>query len=152
MLLDPAIEGPAGHLELEFGVRFDEKRYVKDNRGAELPAKGKVLVETVTVEVRSGETVLFRKAYRGHKARRAEAFGSEIPVEGGYLVKVNFAEVDDVEIARRLLENSRNYNLAMALSSKNKYIHAAAIGLSDGWRRADAAHFDAGSDDVIDDD
>src|SRR5262249_39815070 len=93
MPLDPAPARPGQpRLALDFRIATDEKRYVRDDSGALV--KGKVLVEAVTVTVRRGGELLFRKVYRGNKARRGEVFGAGAPVEGGYRVKFNPAEVD----------------------------------------------------------
>jgi hypothetical protein len=135
MLLDPALVRSLGPLELDVRIGVDEKRYVRDDPGSgSPPTKGKVLVETVSLAIRRGDEVLFRKSYRGHKARKGEAFSSGSAVQGGYLTKVNAAEVDCVEIAQALLAGLREGELRVASASKDKYIHAAAAALSDTWR------------------
>jgi hypothetical protein len=153
MILDPAITGRLGSLDCDARIRQDEKRYAKDDETASAPpTKGKVLVEYVTLSIRKGDQILFRSTYRGHKSRKAEAFGADSPVSGGYLVKVNAAELDYVDIATALLDCPEYGDLAVAVGSKNKYIHAAAIALSDTWRGTGAAKFESEHDEAIDDD
>jgi hypothetical protein len=155
MLLDPAIAGRHGRLDVDFRVALDEKRYVKDEAasgGPGTPVKGKVLVENVTLTIRRGDEVLFKKSYRGHKARKAEAFSPEAPVEGGYLMKVNSAELDYVEIAESLLTIPDKSDLNLALGSKSKYIHAAAAALSDSWRGGGAPKIESEREEASDDD
>jgi hypothetical protein len=103
MLLDPAIVKLLGSLELDFSSRFDEKRYLKDDEQTGVPTKGKVLIESLSVAVRNGGEILFKKVYKGNKGRRSEVFDSGLPVQGGYRIKVNPAEVDYVEMAEALL-------------------------------------------------
>jgi hypothetical protein len=140
-------------VELAFRIRLDEKRYIKDEGPTQPPVKGKVLVENVSVSLRNGAMVLFRKTYRGNKSRKAEAFNNDAPVQGGYLVKLNGAEIDYVEIAEALLDDPpKNLDLSVALGSKDKYIHAAAVVLSDSWRGTSAPRIEPERGEGIDDD
>jgi len=155
LLLDPAIAGRYGRLDMAFQVALEEKRYVKDEApsgGTEALVKGKVLVENVALTIRRGDEVLFKKAYRGRKARKAEAFNPEAPEQGGYLMKVHPAELDYVEIAQALLAHQAQNNLKVALGSKSKYIHAAAAALSDSWRGGGAPKIASEHDEASDDD
>jgi hypothetical protein len=87
-----------------------------------------------------------------HKARKAEAFNPEAPELGGYLVRVNPAELDYVEIAEALLIIKDRHDLDVALGAKSKYIHAAAVAASDRWRGGGGPKIESGSEGAIDDD
>jgi multidrug efflux pump subunit AcrA (membrane-fusion protein) len=90
----------------------------------------------VSLSIRRGDDTIFKKVYRGLKSRKAEPFDSASPMQAGYLVKVNAAEVDYVEIAQGLLDHSSREELSAASRSENKYIRAAAALLSDPWRQS----------------
>jgi hypothetical protein len=153
MLADPALVKLLGRLELDFRVGVDEKRYVKEDVASVEPAaKGKVLVESVAVTIRKGDQVLFRKSYRGQRSRKAEAFDPEAPVQGGYLIRVNSAEVDYVEIAQALLADRDARDLKVAMGSNDKYILAAAAALSDSWRGGGAPKIESRVAEASDDD
>jgi hypothetical protein len=152
MLRDPIFVRSLGRLEIDFRIGLDEKRYVKEDVDAgDEASKGKVLVETVALTIRKGRDVVFKKTYRGHKSRKAEAFSSGAPIRDGYLLKVNSAEVDCVEIAEALLAGLDENDLRVALGSNNKYIRAAATAVSDSWRGGSAT-IESGNEGAIDDD
>jgi hypothetical protein len=150
LLLDPAVVESYGPLSLDFRIRTEERRYIQErDGGTEPPPKGKVLVESVGIAIRRGTEVLFEKTYRGSKARRAEPFNSGAPVQGGYLVRVNPADVDCVEIGEALLEPLDESALKLAAASANKYLRAAALALADSPRDAGSlgAKRDGGEED-----
>jgi ATP-dependent Clp protease ATP-binding subunit ClpB len=150
---EPSVAAGLGRLEPHFRVAVDEKRYIRGesaNPGA--PAKGKVLVESVTISVRTDVRLLFRKTYRGNKPRKGEAFNAQALEEGGYLLKWNPAEVDLLEIAESLLAPLEKTQFTVAARSKNKYIHAAAEALSDGWRTAVPPPIETESEEAGEDD
>jgi hypothetical protein len=104
------------------------------------------------VTIRKGGEVLFRKSYRGHRSRKAEAFNPGAPLQGGYLIRVNSAEVDYVEVAEALLAGLDEHDLKVAMGSNDKYILAAAEALSDSWRGGGAPRVESGSEEASDDD
>jgi hypothetical protein len=130
ILLDPALRNHYGELELAFRLWTEEKRYVKEDEDLSEPQpKGKVLVENVSLAIRRGDEVLFEKSYRGNRPRKAEPFAPGYPREGGYLVKVNAADIDYLEICRALLKPLGGEQLALAARSENKYVRTAAASM-----------------------
>ena len=153
ILLDPVIVKHYGRLDLDCRISTDERRYIKErDEGKEQPAKGKVLMESVGLAIREGDEVLFRKTYRGNKARRAEPFNPGAPVQGGYLVKVNRTDIDYVEIGEALLRPLDGDLLKSAAASENKYVRAAAIALSDSWRTSVPAKIESDGEEEDDGD
>ncbi len=137
LLSDPALRTGQGPLQLESRVWIDEKRYVGDEaQGTRSPPKGKVLLENVSIAIRAGDDVRFRKLYRGNKPRRAEVFAPGMARAGGYFVKLNRAEIDYVEIAEALLRPLGGEAVSRASRSDDKYVRAAAQRLADAWMAA----------------
>jgi hypothetical protein len=128
LLADPALVALHGPLDLEARVSEDERRYVREDD------KGKVLVERVSVLVRSGDGILFEKIYRGKKGRKGESFPDDAPQEDGYRLKVNPAEVDLVEVAEALLRGADADAVEAAARSANKYVRSAAEDVLQGGR------------------
>jgi hypothetical protein len=128
VLADPALVALHGPLDLEARVSEDERRYVREDD------KGKVLVERVSVLVRSGDGILFEKTYRGKKGRKGESFPDDAPQEDGYRLKVNPAEVDLVEVAEALLRGADADAVEAAARSANKYVRSAAEAVLQGGR------------------
>jgi hypothetical protein len=92
-----------------------------------------VLLENVSIAIRAGDEVRFRKLYRGNKPRRAEVFAPGMATAGGYFVKLNRAEIDEVEIVEALLRPLGADAVARASRSGDKYVRAAAQRLADAW-------------------
>jgi hypothetical protein len=137
LLSDPALRQGQGPLRLESRVWVDERRYVGDEaQGTRSPPKGKVLLENVSIAIRAGDEVRFRKLYRGNKPRRAEVFAPGMARAGGYFVKLNRAEIDYVEIAEALLRPLGGDAVPRASRSDDKYVRAAAQRLADAWLAA----------------
>jgi hypothetical protein len=151
ILLDPVMRGAYRDLKLRFQIWTDEKRYVKGGEDVGDPVqKGKVLLENVRVTIDSAGTVLFRRTYRGNKPKKAESFNPGAAISGGYLVRVNRAELDLLEICEALLEPLGKEQWLRAAKSKNKYISTAAATLVDSSRRTGVAAVssdDGGEDD-----
>jgi hypothetical protein len=131
ILLDPAIVRHYGELDLDFTVSTDEKRYVReDGPGSYPPPKGKVLIERVSVSIRKGQEILFKKTYLGSKGRKLESFSPELAVVDGYSVKVHSADVDLLEISKALLEPLPEELLTQAGRSEDKYVRTAATAMT----------------------
>jgi hypothetical protein len=115
-----------GDLDVAFRVGTDEKRYLQESDDAATPPpKGKVLVESVTVSIQRGEETLLQRVFRGNRGRRSEVFAPGSPVEDGYRVRVNRAEIDFLEVATALLQALSPAAFDMAERSDNKYLSAA---------------------------
>jgi hypothetical protein len=78
-----------------------------------------VLIERVSVSIRKGQHVLFKKTYLGSKGRKLESFSPELAVVEGYSVKVHSADVDLLEISKALLEPLPEEILTQAGRSEN---------------------------------
>ena len=64
---------------------MDEKRYVREDAPASYPPpKGKVLIERVSISIRKGPEILFKKTYLGSKGRKLESFSPDLAVVEGY--------------------------------------------------------------------
>jgi hypothetical protein len=134
ILGEPVLASHYDGLDVDYRVWNEEKRYVKDvDKGDVPPPKGMVLVENVSLTISDGPTVLFKKAYKGNKARRTEAFAPGTPVKDGYHVKFNAAEIDYVEMCTSLLAPLGPEALKAAGDSRNKYVREAAAVLADTW-------------------
>jgi hypothetical protein len=131
ILLDPAVVKYYGGLDLDCKIWMEEKRYVKEDAPASYPApKGKVLMEHVSITIRRGSEVLFKKTYLGIKGRKLESFPPELAVVEGYHVKIHSADVDYLEIAQALLKPLPKEELTQAGRSENKYVNTAATTMT----------------------
>ncbi len=131
ILLEPTILAHYGGLELDCRIWMEEKRYVKEDGAASYPPpKGKVLMERVSIAIRKGQEVLFRKTYLGSKGRKLESFPPELAIVEGYHVKVHPADVDVLEITQALLKPLPKDLLARAARSDNKYVRTAATAMT----------------------
>jgi hypothetical protein len=106
----------------------------------------------VTVTIRKGGEVLFKKGLSRAQGQEGRGVQPEAPEQGGYLVRVNPARLDYVEIAGALLVFQGQDDLNVALGSKSKYIHAAAAALSDSWRGGGAPKIEPEHQEASDDD
>ena len=127
ILLDPAVVKYHGGLDLDCKIWMEEKRYVKEDADASYPPpKGKVLMERVSISIRKGPEILFKKTYLGSKGRKLESFPPELAVVEGYHVKIHPADVDCLEISQALLKPLPKDLLTQAGRSENKYVRTAA--------------------------
>jgi len=136
ILAERALTDHYGTLDLDFRIWTDEKRYVREDDDASTnPPKGKVVSEFITVSVRQGTKVLYRKTFRARKPRKSEVFAQGSLREEGYGVKLNRAEIDYLEICEALLAPLDDGALAVAARSNNKYLSASAHALLDDAHR-----------------
>ena len=86
-------------------------------------------MERVSLSIRKGPEVLFKKTYLGSKGRKLEAFPPDMAVVDGYHVKIHPAEVDYLEICQALLKPLPKDLLDQAGSSENKYVRTEATSM-----------------------
>jgi hypothetical protein len=87
-------------------------------------------MERVSISIRKGPEILFKKTYLGSKGRKLESFPPELAVVEGYHVKVHPADVDILEITQALLKPLPKDLLTQAGRSANKYVQTAAMAMT----------------------